>query len=202
MTLVELMVTLAIFTLMMAAFITVHMYGLRQDELVNSELGANDAARINFQMLLDEIRSCKDAQIGTGTYSNFKAITNGPQQGPALQLTTSTNTSINIYYWFDTNAWALWRASVASNGTLLQSNIVARYLTNQVFQSQTNAMTFKAMDYTGTTNLTINPTNYNFNYTIMVFLQFAQFQYPLTPVGSNYLVNYYQLTYSATRRTP
>jgi hypothetical protein len=33
-------------------------------------------------------------------------------------------------------------------------------------------------------------------------MQFAQYQYPMTLVGSNYLFNYYQLTYSATRRNP
>ena len=58
------------------------------------------------------------------------------------------------------------------------------------------------MDYTGTTNLTVDPTNYNFNYTVNILMQFAQYQYPQTMVGSNFLYNYYQLTYCATRRNP
>ncbi len=200
MTLVELMVSLAIFTMLMAAFITVNLYGMKQDELVNSELGANDQSRLNFTMMLDEIRSCKNIQIGSGTYTNFSPITNGPQMGDTIQIIPSTNLSYMIYYWFDTNQAMLFRASL-TNGVLV-TNVVAQNLTNMTSIWLTNAMIFKAMDYTGTTNLTVDPTNYNYNYTVAILMQFAQYQYPLTLVGSNYLYNYYQLTYSATRRNP
>jgi hypothetical protein len=48
----------------------------------------------------------------------------------------------------------------------------------------------------------VDPTNYNYNYVVNILMQFYQYQYPLTSVGSNYLYDYYQLTYSATRRSP
>jgi len=200
-TLAEMMTSLAIFTLLISAFITVNIFGLRQDELVNSACGANDQARLNFNMILDEIRSSKDIQIGSGTYSNFVALTNGQsQQGTSLQIIPSTNLNQFIYYWFDTNAAQLWRATVSNS--VATTNIVDLHLTNMSSQWISNSMIFKAMDFTGTTNLTVDPTNYNYNYTVAILMQFAQYQYPQTMVGSNYMYDYYQLTYSATRRSP
>jgi len=200
MTLGEMMVSVCIFTLLMAGFMSVYIFGMRQDELVNSSLGANDQARQNFNLIVDEIRACKNVQIGTGTYASFAPITNGVQQGPTLQIIPSTNLSMLIYYWFDTNNACLWRAGI-TNG-IVTTNVVAQYLTNMTSQWLTNSMTFAAMDYTGLTNLTVDPTNYNYNYVVNILMQFAQYQYPMTLVGSNYLFNYYQLTYSATRRNP
>ncbi len=143
----------------------------------------------------------KNVQIGHGTYSTFVSLTNGvAQQGETLQIIPSTNLTMFIYYWFDTNAGVLWRAGITNGVTT--TNIVAQYLTNVTSQWLTNSMTFRAMDYTGTTNLTVDPTNYNYNYVVNILMQFYQYQYPLTSVGSNYLYDYYQLTYSATRRSP
>jgi hypothetical protein len=203
MTLAELMTSMAIFSLIFGGLLSATMFGMRQDQLTNSKLGANDAARQNFNLILDEIRSSKNIQIGSGTYSNFVALTNGQaQQGQSIQIIPSTNLNVFIYYWFDTNYGTLTRASIDTNGTVT-TNLVAQYLTNMTSQWISNAMIFQAMDYTGTTNLTVDPTNYNtYNYVVNILMQFAQYQYPLTLVGSNYLYNYYQLTYSATRRSP
>src|ERR1700722_2702963 len=200
MTLAEMMVSITIFMLLMGGFISVNLFGMRQDQLVNSAMGANDQARLNFNLMMDEIRACKNIQIGHGDYTSFVALTNGPQQGESLQIIPSTNLGMFIYYWFDTNNNKLWRAGITNGVTT--TNIVAQYLTNQTSQWLTNSMTFRAMDYTGTTNLTVDPTNYNYNYGVNVVLQFAHNNFPMTMVGSNYLYNYYQLTYSAARRSP
>jgi hypothetical protein len=208
MSLAELMTSLSIFGLILGALLATNMFGMRQDELTNSKLGANDKSRVCFNLILDEIRSSKNIQIGNGYYTNFVALTNGQlQAGPSLQIIPSTNTSLCIYYWFDTNAGALWRAaysnSPGSSPVLFGStNIVTQYLTNVTSQWLSASMMFRAMDYTGTTNLTVDPTNYNYNYVVSILMQFYQYQYPMTTVGSNYLFNYYQLTYSATRRSP
>ena len=201
MSLAELMTSLSIFMLILGGLMSATLFGMQQDELTNSKMGANDQARENFNMILDEIRSSKNIQIGSGTYSNFTALTNGQeQQGSTLQIIPSTNLNIYIYYWFDTNYGTLTRAT-SSNG-VVATNLVASYLTNMTSQWISNGMVFRAMDYTGTTNLTVDPTNYNYNYVVNILLQFYQYQYPQTMVGSNYLYNYYQLTYSATRRSP
>src|ERR1700761_1777192 len=92
MTLVEMMCSVAIFALLIAGLISVNLFGLRQDELVNSALGANDQSRLNFNLMLDEIRSSKNIQIGHGDYTTFTALTNGvAQQGETLQIIPSTN---------------------------------------------------------------------------------------------------------------
>jgi hypothetical protein len=201
MTLAEMMTSMAVFSLVFGGLLAATMFGMQQDELTNSKLGANDQARENFNLILDEIRSSKNIQIGSGTYSNFVVLTNGQaQQGPAIQIIPSTNLNIYIYYWFDTNSGTLQRCAY-SNG-VLTTNLVCQYLTNMSSQWLSNAMVFQAMDYTGTTNLTVDPTNYNYNYVVNILLQFYQYQYPQTMVGSNYLYDYYQLTYSATRRSP
>ena len=203
MTLAELMTSMAVFTLVFGGLLAVSMFGMQQDELVNSSLGANDQSRVTFNLMLDEIRSSKNIQIGTGSYTNFTALTNGvAQQGPTLQIIPSTNLTVFIYYVFDTNAGTLTRAA-CSNSIVLSTNIVCQYLTNLTSQWLSNSMVFRSMDYTGTTNLTVDPTNYNtYNYVVNVLLQFYQYQFPQTTVGSNSLYTYYQLTYSATRRSP
>src|SRR5580698_6703980 len=108
MTLAEMMVSMAIFMLLMGGFMSVYIFGMRQDQLVNSALGANDQSRENFNLMLDEIRACKNVQIGNGDYTSFVALTNGYQQGPSLQIIPSTNLGMFIYYWFDTNSCMLW----------------------------------------------------------------------------------------------
>ncbi len=201
MTLVEMMCSMVIFMLLIAGLVSVNLCGMRPHVLVNRALGANDQSRLNFNLMLDEIRSSKNIQIGHGDYTAFVALTNGlAQQGETLQIIPSTNLTMFIYYWFDTNNCELWRAGI-TNGTIT-TNVVAQYLTNVTSIWLTNSMMFRAMDYTGTTNLMVDPTNYNFNYVVSILMQFYQYQYPLTYVGSNYLYNYYQLTYSATRRSP
>jgi hypothetical protein len=158
---------------------------------------------VAFNLLLDEIRGSKDVQIGTGYYTNFVALSNGvAQQGPSLQIIPSTNTTMAIYYWFDTNAGALWRAAYSNGVLYANGKIVTQYLTNMSSPWLSSSMTFRAMDYTGTTNLTVDPTNYNYNYVVNILLQFYQYEYPMTSVGASNVFNYYQLTLSATRRSP
>ena len=201
MTLAEMMCSMAIFSLIFGGLLSVTMFGMQQDELTNSSLGANDQSRSSFNLMLDEIRSSKNVSIGTGFYSNFVPLASGvAEQGPALQIIPSTNQNMFIYYWFDTNAGILWRASYSN--TVQSTTIVAQYLTNMTSLWLSNAMVFQAMDFTGTTNLTVDPSNYNYNYVISVLLQFYQYQYPQTIVSSNSIYDYYQLTYSATRRSP
>lgn len=201
MTLAEMLVSVSIYSMMFAGFIAVILFGLKQDQLTNSKLGANDQSRENFNLMLDEIRASKDIQIGTGNYSNFVALSNGvAQQGESLQIIPSTNLNYLIYYIFDTNRGTLTRA--AYNNGAYTTNLVASCLTNLTSQWLSNSMTFRAMDYTGTTNLTVDPTNYNYNYVVNILMQFYQYQYPLTTVGPSNLYNYYQLTFSATRRSP
>lgn len=201
MTLVEMMGSLSIFVVLVGAYITAYIFIVRQDQMATNLQGPNDASRLNLNMLVNELRSCKNVQIGNGTYTNFTPITNGLQMGREVQLITSTNSGIEIYYWFDTNTWALYRSSFTNN-ILIDSNVVTQFLTNTTSQWLTNSMTFEAYDYTGTNLLTMNPTNYNYNYTVRVLLEFAApYQYGLS-LATNDPGTMYMLTYSAARRCP
>lgn len=238
MTLPEMMVNMCLFTIAVLALVTVNLFGQFQDELVNSALGASDEARVNFNQMLDEIRSAKNVQIGSGTYANFAPVTNGLQRGDTIQIIPTTNYlgansnyySFYIYYYFITNAYTnsawLMRATVTNwlsvsgsatntNTLLLSTNIMAQCLTNMnvtnvglvITNLITNSMIFAAVAYNGSTFtvLTNDPSVYStYNYMVNVLLQFYQYQYPLTKVGSgsNYLYNYYQLELAAARRSP
>jgi len=192
-TLPELMITASLFILMTAGFISANMFALRQDELVNSKLGANDQSRLSLTLLLSEIRGCKDVQVGTGSSNSFTSVTNGAvQQGSCLQITPSLNTSMWIRYYFRTNGinGELWRvSSVTTNGIRILTGL-------------TNSTVFQVFDYTGTNVLTVIPTNYNYNYAVGATFQFYQYQYPLTYVGPQQYYNYYKLGFKVARRAP
>jgi len=207
MTLVEIMTTSSLFALIIGGTIAVNLFGLRQDELVNSKLGASDQARVNFNLMLDEIRGGKNVQIGTGWNTNFVAITNGPQQGDTIQIIPGTNTGVYIYYYFQTNAPtnSSWLVRVLATPTSRTTTVVAQCITNVTSPFMTNALMFQALAYNGTNFavLTNDPTVYStHNYLVNILMQFYQFQYPLTMVGSNYLYDYYQLNLQAARRAP
>jgi len=209
-TLPEMMISMVVFGLLVMGLISVNLFGLRQDELVNSKLGANDSSRTAFDLMLNEIRGGKSVQIGTGWHTNFIPITNGLQQGDTIQIAPSTNTTAFVYYYIDTNSAdvnynCLVRIGTTNNGvtTNFYTNIVCTYLTNMPTQWATNGLIFQAFDYTGTNLLTVDPaTISNYNYVVGFLLQFSQFQYPQTKVGSNYFFNYYQIQFQASRRSP
>jgi hypothetical protein len=212
MTLIEMMTTTGLFTLVVAALVAVNMFGLKQDEFLNSQIGASDQSRANFNMLLEEIRSGKNVQIGSGWVTNFTPITNGAQQGDTIQIVPSTNLGYYIYYYFYTNPpsnanWLV-RVSVATNtngGNTYLTNIVADCIANTTNQWMTNALNFSALALNGTnwTMLTNDPTTYStHNYIVTCLLQFYQYQYPLTYVGTNCLYDYYQINLQAARRAP
>jgi len=207
MTLPELLVSLTILVIAIAGLISVNIFGMRYDQLTNSKLGATDQSRLNFNLMMEEIRAGKNVLIGSGANTNFSAVTNGAyQRGDTIQILPTTNLNACIYYYFETNAptnssWLI-RIASTNGGTTFTSNLVAQSITNLTSQWLTNACCFQALDYTGTNILTQSPTNYTHNYIVAALLQFYQYQYPLTRVGSNYLFNYYQIQFMATRRSP
>src|SRR5438552_14794090 len=65
-TLVETMVTMAIFLLVLSGIVTSFMYGLRMFELAKPKLSASDDARTTISKLVDEVRSANIIRIGSG----------------------------------------------------------------------------------------------------------------------------------------
>src|SRR6202012_2130247 len=91
MTLIEMMIAVAVMSIVILAVLSAHFLGLREDQLMESKAGANDTSRKAIGEMLRDIRASKGYYIGSGTTStNFVAIGNGStMQGPALELYTT-----------------------------------------------------------------------------------------------------------------
>lgn len=180
----ELMVAMGIFSISVIGLVTLHLFGLRQDQLVQSKLGASDQSRRALSQMLTDIRSAKILTVGNGTISSFTAIPYGTaQQGTALQISFTTATNNYIRYYFQTNGAQLRRMESGVSGY----EVIADKLTNSMF--------FRAEDFQGTVL-----TDGAHSYVIRTVLQFYQYQYPLTRVGAGYLYDYYKLEFKCSRR--
>jgi type II secretory pathway pseudopilin PulG len=203
MTLVEMMIATFLMVVVMGALVAANLIGFQENQYLVAKAGATNTGRSAVNRMLDDIRMAKGFAIGniSGTdFTTFSAITNGSYQGTALQLypiLISTNDSIDytkyILYAFDlsqTNVsnGRLWRY-VSTNQVNAVSGIVASNLINTLF--------FSSESYSGTSQYL--PTYKNVIHTT---LQFCEFVYPLTMVGSNYLFQYYRIDCRATPHLP
>jgi prepilin-type N-terminal cleavage/methylation domain-containing protein len=180
-TLPEMMITVAVFSLLVIGLVYTSMFCLRLDELANSKVGASDSARRGFDLLSGDIRSAKMWFIGSGSQSNFTACGNATNQlGNALKIHYTGDTNAYVIYFFDTNACSLSRYT---NG-MATSKMIVNGLTNV----SGNSMSFQAQKYDGTIL-----SDLQFKYLIVSTLEFCQYQYPLTRVGPNYFYNYYKM---------
>jgi len=184
-TLIEMMFVSIIIIWVVGALFTAQLVGFRIGQLVDSKSGASE--------LVTDIRSAKMWSIGSLSGTNFTGITSGVLQGSALQLCQTTNGSQFTIYYFITNSvndGVLMKTSVANwNPTVVCSNLLDDlYFTAELYngQIQTNS---------------INNVN-NYKNIIHATLDFCQFQYPLTQVGTNGLYDFYKLDIRATPHLP
>jgi hypothetical protein len=184
--LVEMMVATGLFGLVVIGLVYVHMFGLRQDALVNSKLGASDQSRRSFDLLANDVRSSKFWQVGTGDSSDFTPIPNGEaQQGNALIVHLTTDTNNYVMYWFDTTRRDLRRA-VSGQSTF-----------KTIAHSLTNTMYFRAENYRG--DILYDLTHKG---VLNVAMQFSQYEYPLTQVGPGFYYDYYKMEFRLTSHVP
>jgi len=185
-TLVEMMVTMCIFSLVVIGLIYAQMFGLRYDELVSSKLGSSEMSRRSFDLLTSDIRSAKIWSIGSGGQSSFVACGNGTNQvGNAIQLSYTTDTNRFVRYFFDSARLRLCRMT---NGMSTNACIA---------NNLTNTMTFHAEKYDGTT-----ASDLQYKYIIVTTMEFAQYQYPMTKVGPKYYYNYYRMQFRVASHCP
>ena len=193
MTLVEVMVTMGIFSLVMIGMLWSHLFGLRADQLVESKLGASETARKGFDRMANDIRAAKNWQIGNMSGMTYMDIPDGSNQiGSALQLSLKTNTfpmtpPYILYYFTNVNGDnQLCRFHTGDAApTILASNLI-------------DTLTFNAEDYTGTNII----TTLNYRYVVHYTLKFREYQYPLTKVGTNYLYDLYKIEFRLTPHAP
>jgi prepilin-type N-terminal cleavage/methylation domain-containing protein len=187
-TLVELMIAMTIFSMVVLGFVTLQMFGLRYDQLVQSKLGASDQSRQMLEKMGWEIRSAKMWEVGNVSGSSFVEIADGqPQRGTGIRIYTSIVTNTYIQYYFNTNTRTLLRSQSGVSG----SKIIA--------QDLTNTMTFQAEDHRGTVQTAGTGLWRN---CIRVILEFAQYQYPLTQVGPGKLYDYYKMEFKISPHSP
>ncbi len=202
MTLVEVMIaTTLMVTIVIGGLLSVNYLGMQEDQLIESMAGANDTSREAVNTLLQDIRLAKGYNIGNYASATFTALTNEVRQvGNSVILypvVNSTNqavdTSQSIVYYFDTsdsvnNDARLWRSSSVAGSTEPATTIASNLI---------NTLQFDSEDYTGNVQ-----TNRSYKGVIHTTLQFCEFQYPLTKVGTNQIYQHYQIDCRATPHLP
>lgn len=177
-TLPELLISIAVFSLLVGGVVFAHLYGLSMFHITETTLSATDAARQTIGRMTDEIRTCKGAWVGNVEHGVFEALLDGESQaGAGLLIQPTTNNAQYILYYVH-SADQTFRRTTSASGSAL---IVAEYVTNR--------LVFRAQDHLG--NVLTNNRN---NRVIHVNLEFYQ------PKRHMQIADYYQLETSVTRR--
>jgi type II secretory pathway pseudopilin PulG len=208
-TLAEMLVAMTIFMVVIFATVAVQLYASRVYTMTASTLGATQEARITMNDIRDKVREARTVYIGNNSsfqaanpLANFIAVTNNSaQQGNALVIypynTANAFTfvflepSSSSMYAFNANALVGSTNSLIlvtyTNSTMLLSNDVADYITNQVI--------FDAENFQGTVL-----SNFQNNYLVHLTLDFSQWRYPNGFNALSNVYNYYQINTVITRR--
>lgn len=190
-TLVETLIVVGIFSLLIAGMVAAQIYGMRVYTLVATKLVATASARQVMNQLRDQIREANSVYIGncSSGWATYTDVTNGNQQGNALEIYPTTNSTPYLICYLTTTAGTTNQLMLYNSdlGTVQQ---LANYITNKVV--------FDAEDMYG--NIL---TNYQNNRVIRTTLQFSQWEYPIAHMGGTNFdaYNFYQLRTCATRRS-
>ncbi|MGD0744320.1 MAG: hypothetical protein ABSA45_04110 [Verrucomicrobiota bacterium] len=187
-------VFLFIFT---GVWIAVQVFGLRIYTLAATKLVATTGGRQALNQIRDQIREAKMVYVGsnsTVSASSFHLIPNTqPQQGNALIIYPSTNTTWYSIYYLDTSTPTncLVQFNVSNNVTIYTKTL-AMYLTNRIV--------FDARDFQN--NIVTNYQSLDNRVLIEMTMQFSQWEYPIAVVGGVGLnaYDYYQLRTRVFRR--
>ena len=177
-TLVEILVSMALFSLLLGGIVYGNVFGLKMCEITKSKLVRSAEARNAIGQLADEIRCGKTAWIGdVDAGGTFQGIINGqPQSGSALMICPTTNRANYIVYF--RNSDGTFRRVTSANTT-----------PTAIAASVTNSVIFRAQDHRG--NVLTNSQN---NRVMHVKLEFFQAR-GLVPDAE-----YFRLETAVTRR--
>jgi prepilin-type N-terminal cleavage/methylation domain-containing protein len=195
-TLVEMMVTMVIFSFVVLAIIGLQLYAMRVYTLGATMLSATTSGRQTMNDIRDHIRAGKIVLVGTFNGTNGAVFSQAPlgalQQGNALEIeyTNSSSTNFLVYYQDQTttNMYSF-SNSPATSFARTADVPVAHYVTN--------FYCFFSENYQG-----VIQTNYVNNSVIHVVLQFYQWQFPIGIIGGSSAnsYNYYSLNTRIDRR--
>lgn len=158
----ELMITLAIFSLLILATVSSQICGLRLYRIADTKLNVTTESRRVLDQVRDEIWSSKLVFVGNGgDISSFTLVADhAPHVGNALKICATTDTNRFVFYYLDATDSSLKRMTSATNLV----TVLARNITNQ--------MVFSAEDFRGVT-----VTNYLNNRVIKMALQVQRPEY-------------------------
>ena len=176
-TLVELMVTMAIFMMLVLAMVGVQIFGFRINTLTTSKLISTAYSLKALDQIQGQVRGASSAMVGSGT--SLASFTATGTNGSALMIYPPTGGS-NLLY-LSTNTGGLYEIFSANN----QQMTVASNLTNQVL--------FQTVDCHGNN---ISSTSIE-HYAIRMTLQFFKLNYQ---VPTN-VCEYYNFQTEMTPRT-
>jgi type II secretory pathway pseudopilin PulG len=183
-TIVELMISLAIFSLVIIGSIYCHLMGLKMSTVTQAKLKATQTARAALNRTRDEIRSASILYVGTGSQNGFTNVEqNGPRQGNALQICPTGNTNNYIRYYLDGSDQTLKRIISGSSNP----ETIANYITNQIG--------FAAEDFAG--NVLTNDQN---SRVIRMTLEFSQWEFDVLAANGGSLYDYYRVQTRTARR--
>jgi hypothetical protein len=196
-TLIEMMFAVALLVIVVGALLAANIMGLQEQEWVDSKSGASDNSRKLLNQLPVDIRSSKMWFVGSMSGTNF-AINTNTSAGTAIQLYETTNGSSAITYYFDLSD------SANNDGHLVRftySNSTPVVIASNLVNWLGNGYSFNVENYNGSPSTNdANCTSYK--NIIHVDLQFCEFQYPLTMVGTNGLYDYYKIEFRVTPHLP
>jgi prepilin-type N-terminal cleavage/methylation domain-containing protein len=174
-TLPELLISIAVFSLLVIGIVFAHLYGLSMFRITETTLNATDDARKTIGKMTDEIRTCEDAWVGNVKNGFFVGRLDGEiQQGTSLLI--SNNASYVMY--FVNPSDQTFRRTTSTPGSAI---VIA--------ESITNTVVFSVRDHLG--NVLTNNQN---NRVIHLDLEFYQAK------RHRQDADYYKLETSVTRR--
>lgn len=181
-TLPELMVSMALFALVVAGVLSAHLYGLKMYESVKPKLGVSADSRRSLSRMTQEIQSATRVRVGEGSLTDFtEASTGAIQAGTAIQIEAAGGSWAR--YYFDAGSSTLRRTDNGLDAQLIVGHAVS------------NAAIFTAEDFTG------NPVTNNIGNPVIGFrLQFSRLEHPVTRIATGELYQFYQFRTKITPR--
>ena len=183
-TLVEAVVTGAIFSLVIIGIVYSNLFGLRMLQITSGKLTTSGYARVALNQVRNDLRSAKILYVGNGDDVAFTRITGTAlRQGNAVQIYPTIDTNAYVRYYLDTTSQQLKR--IASGST--QAVVLASCITNSV--------PFATEDYTGTVLSTDQD-----NRVLKMYLEFFVAQGPSVRPGAGGAGDAFRLQTRVTRR--
>ena len=195
-TLVEMMITVALFSFVVLAILGLQLYAMRVYTLSATMLSATTGGRQTMNVIRDHVRGAKIVLVGTFSGTNGSAFTPAPlgalQQGNALEIEYASAASTNyLVYFQDPATTNIYSFSNSVATSFVSSSIVP------VAHCVTNYYCFFSENYQG-----VVQTNYVNNPVIHVMLQINQWQMAAGKTGGSAAnsYNHYTLNTRIERR--